>query len=103
MFDKTLILRKIAELSEYLDQIREFQTISIKTYISDWKTQRIVERTLQMMIEVCADIASHIISDAAYRVPKTYSDAFRVLHENAILADELSENKTYAPVGEYRG
>jgi len=89
--DKTLILRKIAELSEYLDQIQEFQDISIQTYTSDWKTQRIVERTLQMMIELCADIASHIISDAAYRVPKTYSDTFRVLHENAILTEELSD------------
>ncbi|MBN2253916.1 MAG: DUF86 domain-containing protein [Kosmotogaceae bacterium] len=91
MVDKTLILRKVAELSEYLDQIQEFRDISIKTYLSDWKTQRIVERTLQMMIEVCADIAGHIISDSAYRVPKTYSDAFRVLHENNILADKLSD------------
>ncbi|MBN2246950.1 MAG: DUF86 domain-containing protein [Candidatus Aminicenantes bacterium] len=90
MVDKTLILRKIAELSEYLDQTQEFQDISIQAYTSDWKTQRIVERTLQMMIEVCADMASHIISDAAYRVPKTYADAFRVLHENAILNEGLS-------------
>ena len=69
MVDKTLILRKLAELEEYLGQINEYSDVSIKSYSGDWKIQRIVERTLKMMIEICADIASHIISDAGYRVP----------------------------------
>ena len=54
-------------------------------YTEDWKTQRIVERTLQIMIETCVDIAGHIISDKGYRVPKTYADTFRVLQEEELL------------------
>jgi len=88
--DKTLILRKIAGMSEYLDQIAEFRNITIESYSSEWKTQRIIERTLQMMIEVCADIAGHIISDSGYRIPKTYSDAFKILGEHGILDETLS-------------
>jgi uncharacterized protein YutE (UPF0331/DUF86 family) len=38
-----------------------------------------------MMIELCADIAGHVISDDALRTPETYADAFRVLGENGIL------------------
>lgn len=90
MVDKTLILRKIAGMSEYLDQIAEFRNITIESYSSEWKTQRIIERTLQMMIEVCADIAGHIISDSGYRIPKTYSDAFKILGEHGILDETLS-------------
>jgi uncharacterized protein YutE (UPF0331/DUF86 family) len=91
MVDKALVLRKLAELEEYLGQIREYTTITIERYSSDWKIQRIIERTLQMMIETCADIAGHIISDRGYRIPKSYADTFRVLQEENILEKELFE------------
>jgi uncharacterized protein YutE (UPF0331/DUF86 family) len=90
MVDKTLILRKLSDVSEYLDQLVEYRKITVVVYSSDWKIQRIVERTLQIMIEVCADIASHIISDSNFRVPKTYADAFRILGEQGILDESLS-------------
>ena len=91
MVDKTLILRKLAELEEYLGQIKEYASITVNRYSKDWKAQRVVERTLQMMIEICADIAGHIISDKGYRVPATYADTFRVLYENGILNKDLFE------------
>ena len=65
--------------------------MSLKEYSGDWKVQRIVERTLQMMIEICADTASHIISEGSYRVPKSYADTFRVLFENKIIEESLFE------------
>jgi uncharacterized protein YutE (UPF0331/DUF86 family) len=89
--DKALILRKLAELEEYLGQVKEYAGITVDRYSKDWKAQRIVERTLQMMIETCADVAGHIISDKGYRVPATYADTFRVLYENDMLNKELFE------------
>jgi len=91
MVDKGLVLRKLAELEEYLGQIREYTNIAIERYSSDWKIQRIIERTLQIMIETCADIAGHIISDRGYRIPKSYADTFKVLQEENILEKELFE------------
>ena len=89
MVDKTLILRKLAEVDQYLSQVKEYAGVSLDQYESSWKTQRIVERTLQMMIETCVDIAGHIISDKGYRIPKSYSDTFRVLHEEQLVNDKL--------------
>jgi uncharacterized protein YutE (UPF0331/DUF86 family) len=89
MVDKTLILRKLSELDEYYRQIKEFEKISVGQYSDDWKIQRIIERTLQMMIETCVDIASHIIADKGYRVPKSYSDAFKVLLDEKIVSSRL--------------
>ncbi|MGA1826406.1 MAG: type VII toxin-antitoxin system HepT family RNase toxin [bacterium] len=91
MVDKSLILRKIGEMEEYLKQVREFQGISVEEFVQDWKIQRIVERTLHMMIETCVDIANHIISDNEYRIPEGYADTFRVLYEQKILTGELSK------------
>jgi uncharacterized protein YutE (UPF0331/DUF86 family) len=89
MVDETLILRKLSELDEYYKQITEYKKITISQYSGDWKVQRIIERTIQMMIETCVDIAGHIISDKGFRIPKSYSDTFLVLRENDILGKEL--------------
>ena len=91
MVDKPLILRKLTELDEYLRQMGEFSSVTLEEYLRDWKVQRIVERTLQMMIETCADIANHIISDRGYRTPDNYGDTFRVLHENGVFKSDLFE------------
>ena len=91
MVDKTLVLRKLSELQEYLEQIKEYTNVSAEQYSREWRTQRIFERTLQMMIESCADIAGHIISDRAYRVPTSYADTFRVL-SFVVLPNKISPN-----------
>jgi len=52
LVDKLLIGRKLTQLDTYLTQIREFSRVSITAYKSDWKIQRIVERTLQILIEL---------------------------------------------------
>jgi len=89
LVDKALILRKLSEIDQYIKQLEEFANISLEKYSNDWKTQRIVERTLQILIETCTDIANHIISDKEYRVPKSYAETFEVLYENNIISKEL--------------
>ena len=91
MVDKSLVFRKIASLLEYQKQVSEYSALTVEQYRGDWKIQRIIERTLQMMIELCADIANHVISDNGLRTPETYADTFRVLAENSILnRDQLA-------------
>ncbi|HBR17137.1 MAG TPA: hypothetical protein DD725_05965 [Deltaproteobacteria bacterium] len=85
LVDKSLILRKIGDLELYQKQIEEFSGINVQSYSDDWKTQRIVERTLQMMVEICVDIANHIVSDRVMRIPTGYSDTFKVLFENGVI------------------
>jgi len=87
--DEQLILRKLSELDQYFRQIQEFRQITAAQYSTDWKIQRIIERTLQMMIETCVDIAGHIIADKGYRVARTYADTFRVLHEEKVIDRKL--------------
>lgn len=89
LVDKLLLGRKIADMEMYLGQIEEFSKATVSAYKKDWKTQRIVERTFQILIELCIDIANHIISDREMRVPTGYSDAFKVLMENRIIGSNL--------------
>ena len=91
MVDKRLVGRKLAQIDTYLNQIREFSKISLSRYKTDWKTERIVERTLQILVEVCIDIANHIISDKEMRLPTGYADTFKVLEENKVIGKKLCE------------
>jgi len=89
LVDKLLIGRKLAQVDSYLGELREFCKISLPAYKNDWKTQRIVERTLQILIEVCVDIANHIISDQGMRLPTGYADTFKVLQEAKVIGKRL--------------
>ena len=100
MLDERLVLRKLSELEEYTSQIQDFRSISVDDYKSDWKSQRIIERTLQMMIETCVDIAGHIISDKKYRTPESYADAFIVLRENGIVGADIC--RTMEKIAKFR-
>lgn len=90
MVDRSLLLRKLSDLSDLCGQMREYRGTTARRYAGDWKTQRIVERTLQMMVEICLDVANHVISDKGYRRPVGYADHFTVLHENKVLSGRLS-------------
>ncbi len=91
MVDRLLIGRKLAQIDTYLKQIRDFSRVSLTQYKKDWKIQRIVERTLHILIEVCIDIANHIISDQDMRLPTGYADTFKVLMENGVINKKLCE------------
>jgi len=89
LVDRGLVLRKLDELATYRGQLAEFSGVRLDEYRGDWKTQRVVERTLQVIIETCVDISNHIIADNAMRAPKSYADSFTVLMENGVIAADL--------------
>jgi uncharacterized protein YutE (UPF0331/DUF86 family) len=87
--DRDLLRRKLAELAAYVSQVSEYRDLTVERYRADWKTQRIVERTLQMAVEACLDVASHVIADRGLRAPSTYAETFEVLVEAGLMSPEL--------------
>jgi uncharacterized protein YutE (UPF0331/DUF86 family) len=87
--DRDLVRRKLADLALYVQQVSEYRHITVGQYRQDWKVQRIIERTLQIAIEACMDIASHAIADRGLRVPATYAEAFQVLADAGLIDREL--------------
>jgi hypothetical protein len=72
-----------------VSQVSEYRDLTVERYRADWKTQRIVERTLQMMIEACLDVASHVIADRGVRAPSTYAETFESLVETGLMSSDL--------------
>jgi uncharacterized protein YutE (UPF0331/DUF86 family) len=90
MVDRDLLLRRLTMLDGYLEQLGPYRGIDSETYRQDWKTQRIVERTLHLAIETCMDVADHIVADRRLRVPETGAESFEILAEANILVHDYT-------------
>ena len=73
MVDKLLLGRKLADMDDHLKKIREISTISIAAYRRDWKTQRAVERTLQILVESAVNRSPCSLPDSRRRQKILYS------------------------------
>jgi len=48
--DRDLILRKLSDLEQCIAQVSEYRNIKAEEYRDNWRSQRIIERTLTMVI-----------------------------------------------------
>jgi uncharacterized protein YutE (UPF0331/DUF86 family) len=87
--DGDLVRRVLADLVPYVQWLSEYRNVTVAEYRVDWRTQRVVERTLQMAVETCIDVANHVIADRKLRVPGTYAETFDVLAEAGMLDPAL--------------
>lgn len=85
MVDLSLIQRKLSLLNEKKREIQGYDIASLLSFRSKGYMQKAVEKMLQEMIEICIDVAKHIIADEGFRVPEDAKDAFFVLQENKVL------------------
>ncbi len=73
---------------QYLKQERAAAS-SFESYVKDVRLRRAVERSLQVAVEACLDIARRIIAVEGFRYPENNQDAFRVLIEEKIVPTQL--------------
>ncbi|MBT9174248.1 MAG: hypothetical protein DDT21_02660 [Syntrophomonadaceae bacterium] len=83
---------KLKLLAEYRRDLKEYEKIRLEEYRKDKKIQRFIERTLQLSIECCIDIASHITSDEGFREAKDNKDLFIILNEEKVISASLLKN-----------
>ncbi|OQY47844.1 MAG: hypothetical protein B6240_05295 [Desulfobacteraceae bacterium 4572_87] len=92
MPDRTVVSSKLRFLREYLEDIKEYEDISLETYQTSKKDQRFVERTLHLACECCLDLAAHLISRMGFREPGNNKDLFTVLYENQVIGEETYQS-----------
>lgn len=75
-----VIQRKLALLDKHLLNLRnEFKGVSLKDFRESWVLQRMAERVLQVMIEICIDVAERIIALKGAGPAATGSEAIEKL------------------------
>lgn len=89
MVDKEIIKGRLLKLEEYINDLKEFQSLEWRKYKDDKLVRRFIERTLQLTIEACLDIGNHIIADERLGIADSNQDIMKILHKNDIIQDNL--------------
>ena len=80
-----IVATKLAELKACIDQIERHKPQGPEQLGQDRDKRDLVVFNLMLAVQICSDIAAHIISDERWRVAPTLGDAFRRLHEHGVL------------------
>lgn len=91
MVDPALVLRKISRVRNNLSRLRKREKISLKSFKEDLDIQDIVLHNLQLTIQGCIDIGSHIISEEGWGIVGSLSEIFYILREKGVINSELAE------------
>ncbi len=98
MVNTTVVLRKISQIRQRLTRLKDKKDVSVARLKSDPDTQDIVLHNLQLAIQGCVDIGSHIIADEGWGIAGSFSEIFYILQEKKVLGPVLTD-KMIAMVG----
>ena len=96
MADRDLILTKAGSVRRHLNRIVQKSNTDLQTFLHDIDRQESILFNLQMAVQLCIDIAAHIISEEGFGVPGSTSEMFYLLEENGYLDGRLTEKMVKA-------
>jgi uncharacterized protein YutE (UPF0331/DUF86 family) len=89
MVDAEVVRNKLEHLEEYINDLEEYQDLSLEKLTGDKVLFRYLERTIHLAVESVLDIGSHIISDERLGNPKFNSEIIEILAENNIIKENV--------------
>jgi len=89
--DETVVLIKIDSLKRCLDRIVSKYPVSKDELRTNLDLQDIVTINLERAVQVCVDIAAHVVADLDARVPQTMAESFERLSEAGVISRFTAE------------
>ena len=84
------IVEKFEMLDRFLQVLRDLSETEQTKFLADSVLIGSMRYYLQVSIECCLDVASHVIASERYRAPKDYADTFKVLEEQEVVSRQLA-------------
>jgi uncharacterized protein YutE (UPF0331/DUF86 family) len=98
MVIKEVLYRKIGALERHLGRIREKRVVGLSEFLDDLDRQESLLFNLQMAIQNCIDITSHVVNEEGLGIAGSVNELFYLLQERGILDHDLTE-RMVRPVG----
>lgn len=89
MTDNEVLINKIANIERNLKRLKDKQGISVSDFSQNQDAQDIVILNLQMAIQGCIDIASHIISSNSWELPGSLAGLFDILYQEKVIDNKI--------------
>lgn len=96
--DRELIEEKIESLRRCVRRIEKKRVRTVDALEEDWDTQDILSVNLTRAIQLCVDIAAHLIAETDRPSPETMSDAFDHLQQMDVISAPIA-NRLKGAVG----
>jgi len=88
--DRAVVEEKIEALRHYVRRLRDKCPQDISRLEQDLDLQDIVAMNLARAVQLCVDIAAHIISESEIPAPSTMAAAFESLQQMGVLDEEAA-------------
>ncbi len=91
MVNQATLARKISYVLSKIKRLKARHGPSRDDFLENEDLQDIVLHNLQLAIQGCIDLGTHIVTDEGWGVPGSFSEVFYKLEEHSIIPKELSE------------
>lgn len=88
--DESVVLAKLDSLKRCIERVRSKTPESIDVLIDDVDRQDIIAVNLERAVQLCVDIAAHILSEQDVPAPEAMADSFDVLAGLEYIPDDLA-------------
>ena len=90
--DVEIVRDRVLRIRMYVQDLRAMSAIGLEEFRLNRERQYAVLHALQLAIEACIEIATHICAADALGAPGSYAEAFSTLERSGILAPPLAED-----------
>jgi uncharacterized protein YutE (UPF0331/DUF86 family) len=88
--DKTVIQRRLIRLDRLLKGLGKYTGLTYEVYAQDEDVQSIIERRLQVLAQICLDIANYLVARLGLEVPDEEENVFTMLAKAGLLSHPLA-------------
>ena len=88
--DSPLVAMKLAAVRDAIARIQAVLPSTLVEFQTDRTAREVVALNLFVAIQECLGLASHILADAGWGMPRTYGESFSVLAEHDVLSPALA-------------
>ena len=89
--DRLIIERKLDSLWRCLERVRSRTPASASDLLHDLDLQDVLVLNLSRAVQICVDVAVHILSERKQPPPETMGKAFDLLAQEGLLETELAQ------------
>jgi uncharacterized protein YutE (UPF0331/DUF86 family) len=89
--DQRIIEEKLESLRRCVRRIETKRPRRVEVLQDDWDLQDIIALNMTRAVQLCVDIAAHVVAVSDQAPPETMGEAFEHLHEMGVLDYDLSE------------
>ena len=89
--DRDVVGAKLESLRRCVERVRAKTPESVEALAGDQDAQDIICLNLERAVQVCVDIAAHLLSDGDAPIPDTMGGTFEAMRDQGFISAELGE------------